>query len=147
MSFFNYLLLTLAFLPVWLKTFCCKQNNNSFKAVVRERAWKYALLSLADVEANYFMIKAYSMTLITTIQVLVYSVPNSMEPEFKLFFTQVIDAFILPITVFLSYLLLKHTFRYNQIVAVASALLGCALIILADLMVKNTDGKIIQIIF
>lgn len=67
-SAFNYALLSFICIPVWIITLY-KQKLN-FKEVFKNRAWKYFLLSIADVEANYFMVKAYSMTIITTIQVL-----------------------------------------------------------------------------
>lgn len=106
-SVLNYILLALIFIPVWL----LKRDDNR-SARFKSTWWKYLLVSVADVEGNYFMVKAYSLTIVTTIQV--------------------IDAFILPIAVILSYLLLKHSYRINHVISVVGCLLGCGLIIYAD---------------
>jgi solute carrier family 35 protein F1/2 len=37
--------------------------------IVKNKWWKYFLVSLADVEANFLIVKAYKHTLVTTIQV------------------------------------------------------------------------------
>lgn len=65
-SVFNYVLLSLVFIPIWLIK---NKYNKRVKEVFKKEWWKYFLVSLADVEANYFMVKAYSLTLVTTIQV------------------------------------------------------------------------------
>lgn len=113
----NYILLTVIYTPAWLiftndklKIFNCLKKN----------WWRYFLIALSDVEANYLMIKAYSLTVLTTIQV--------------------IDAFILPITLLLSYFVLKLKYRVNNILGVVLCLVGCALIILADSFVKIENG-------
>ena len=62
----NYVLLSVIFIPSWL----FKVNNaNEIRIRIRENWWKYLLVSLADVEANYLIVKAYSFTIVTTIQV------------------------------------------------------------------------------
>jgi hypothetical protein len=42
--------------------------------------WKYFVVCLADVEANYLMIKAYSYTKMTTIQVGITLVRVGVDP-------------------------------------------------------------------
>ena len=49
--------------------FVCANDTNKLKETLKKNWLKYLLLSLVDVEANYFVVKAYSMTLMTTIQV------------------------------------------------------------------------------
>jgi hypothetical protein len=53
--------------------------------------WKYALLAVADVEANYFVVKAYSYTSITSVMLL--------------------DCFTIPCVMVLSYFFLKAKAR------------------------------------
>jgi solute carrier family 35, member F1/2 len=62
----NYVLLTIIYAPIWIYF-----TNNKYEIIecLRKNWWKYFLIALADVEANYFMIKAYSQTIVTTIQV------------------------------------------------------------------------------
>lgn len=40
-----------------------------FKTRLKETGWKYFLLALCDVEANYLVVKAYQYTNLTSIQV------------------------------------------------------------------------------
>lgn len=69
---FNYILISVVFIPMWL--FKSKQKklnrNDDCNYSIKKAWWKYLIVSLADVEANYFIVKAYSLTIITTIQVL-----------------------------------------------------------------------------
>ena len=61
-SFFNYLLLALIFLSQLI-------YKGQFLVILRDRGWKYFLLGLIDVEANYLVVKAYQYTNLTSIQV------------------------------------------------------------------------------
>lgn len=62
-SFLNYLLLGL----IHTTTLACHPMN--FKKRLTETGWKYFLISLCDVEANYLVVKAYQYTNLTSIQV------------------------------------------------------------------------------
>lgn len=117
-TLFNYVLLTILYTPAW---FYVTNDHKSILDSLRQNWWRYLVISLADVEANYFMVKAYSYTVITTIQV--------------------IDASILPIALFLSYFLLKLSYKINNYIGVALCLVGCGLIVLADSLVKNLEGQ------
>lgn len=61
-SFFNYLLLALIFLSRLI-------YKGQFLQILRDRGWKYFVLGLIDVEANYLVVKAYQYTNLTSIQV------------------------------------------------------------------------------
>lgn len=113
-SVFNYILLACTFTPIWFY-----KNKTEFKSIIKAHWWKYLLLALADVEANYLIIKAYSLTIVTTIQV--------------------IDAFVLPITLLLSYIFLKLRYKSNNILGVICCLAGCSLIVTADYLVHIND--------
>ena len=65
-SVFNYGLLSCVFIPWWLIKMGGKQE---LLTILRKSGIFYFLVALADVEANYFIIKAYKYTLVTTIQV------------------------------------------------------------------------------
>ena len=72
----------------------------------------YFLLAIVDVEANFFIVKAYSLTIVTTIQI--------------------IDAFVVPCTFLLAYILLQTRYRCNHVLSVALCLVGCACIVAGD---------------
>lgn len=62
-SFLNYLLLGF----VYTTALACHPRD--FKTRLKETGWKYFLLALCDVEANYLVVKAYQYTNLTSIQV------------------------------------------------------------------------------
>uniref|UniRef100_A0A3Q4MVU5 Solute carrier family 35 member F2 n=1 Tax=Neolamprologus brichardi TaxID=32507 RepID=A0A3Q4MVU5_NEOBR len=64
-SFLNYLLLTVTYTTMLL----CRTGDGNFLQILKRRWWKYLLLGLVDVEANYTVVKAYQYTTITSIQV------------------------------------------------------------------------------
>ena len=45
-------------------------DSSKFKEVIKERGWKYVLLGIADVEANFLLVKAYTFTTLTSAQVI-----------------------------------------------------------------------------
>ena len=49
----------------------CRQDSEGrhLGIMLRQDGWKYAILGLIDVEANYLVVKAYTYTTITSIQV------------------------------------------------------------------------------
>ena len=84
------------------------------------------MLAFVDVEANFLIVKAYSLTIVTTIQI--------------------IDVFVLPATLVLSYFFLKQSFRLNHILGVIACLVGCGLIVAGDYFINPThfsDHKLI----
>ena len=60
--FFMYLLLSLVFGPVVI----CRKD---FLSVLKENWWKYLILGIIDVEANYLVVLAYKYTNMASIQV------------------------------------------------------------------------------
>ena len=53
---------------------------------------------------------------------------------------KVIDAFVLPITLVLSYFFLQLRYNGNNIIGVFGCLFGCAFIIIADYISKPSEG-------
>ena len=66
-SFLNYVLLCVVFTVM----LACRQDSEGrhLGIMLRQDGWKYAILGLIDVEANYLVVKAYTYTTITSIQV------------------------------------------------------------------------------
>lgn len=65
-GFANYFFLCLIYGTI----LACKSTyENGLINVIRSRGWKYALLALIDVEANYLVVRAYQYTNLTSVQV------------------------------------------------------------------------------
>ena len=60
--FFTYLLLALVYGPIVI----CKDN---FLDILKHNWWKYILIGIIDVEANYFVVLAYKYTNVSSVQV------------------------------------------------------------------------------
>lgn len=44
-------------------------GSDNLLEILKRKWWKYALLGLADVEANYLIVRAYQYTTLTSVQV------------------------------------------------------------------------------
>lgn len=64
-SFFNYVLLCLVFMII----LCCRKERRSLWEILRCWGWRYLLIAIVDVEANYLVVKAYAYTTVTSVQV------------------------------------------------------------------------------
>ena len=72
-SFLNYVLLCLVFTV----TLACRygdQNQCRLATLLKRDWWKYLILAGVDVEANYLVVKAYTYTTITSVQVQIYGI-------------------------------------------------------------------------
>ncbi|KAG9336257.1 hypothetical protein JZ751_002604, partial [Albula glossodonta] len=75
-SFLNYILLFL----VYTTTLAVRQGEENLLAILKRRWWKYMILGLIDIEANFLLIKAYQYTTLTSVQLHVTgSDPSSMS--------------------------------------------------------------------
>ncbi len=63
--FFTYLLLALVYGPIVV----CKKD---FHDILKHNWWKYVLIGIIDVEANYFVVLAYKYTNVASVQVMGY---------------------------------------------------------------------------
>ena len=70
-SFVNYLLLGL----VYGTMLSCRSEHNLI-SVLRHRGWRYFLVALLDVEANYLVVYAYQYTNLTSIQACICILAN-----------------------------------------------------------------------
>lgn len=105
-SFLNYLLLGL----IHTTTLAC--HPMEFKKRLTETGWKYFLISLCDVEANYLVVKAYQYTNLTSIQVL--------------------DCFSLVSVLVLSWIFLKVRYQFVHYSGVLICLAGITCLVIAD---------------
>lgn len=47
-------------------------GENNIVKILKTKWWKYFLMALTDVEANYTVVKAYQFTTLTSIQVRIF---------------------------------------------------------------------------
>ncbi|XP_062471340.1 solute carrier family 35 member F2 [Pezoporus occidentalis] len=116
-SFINYSLLLL----VYTTMLAFKTGSDSLWQILKHRWWKYAVLGLADVEANYMIVKAYQYTTLTSVQLL--------------------DCFGIPVLMALSWFILHARYRLIHFLAVAVCLLGVGAMVGADILAGRQDSE------
>ncbi|XP_054947572.1 uncharacterized protein [Physeter macrocephalus] len=63
-SFINYCLLFL----IYTVMLAFQSGSDNLLYILKKKWWKYILLGLADVEANYLIVRAYQYTTLTSVQ-------------------------------------------------------------------------------
>ncbi|MCI4386619.1 hypothetical protein PGIGA_G00064630 [Pangasianodon gigas] len=116
-SFLNYTLLLLTYTT----TLSLRKGQESIFQILKSKWWKYLLMALTDVEANYTVVKAYQFTTLTSIQLL--------------------DCFVIPVLMVLSWFFLKTRYRPLHFIAVAVCLLGVGAMVGADLLAGRDQGS------
>ncbi|XP_023775915.1 solute carrier family 35 member F2 [Cyanistes caeruleus] len=116
-SFINYSLLLL----VYTTMLAFRTGSGSLWQILKQKWWKYIFLGLADVEANYVMVKAYQYTTLTSVQLL--------------------DCFGIPVLMALSWFILRARYRLIHFLAVAICLLGVGTMVGADILSGREDGE------
>uniref|UniRef100_A0A672LDC4 Solute carrier family 35 member F2 n=1 Tax=Sinocyclocheilus grahami TaxID=75366 RepID=A0A672LDC4_SINGR len=116
-SFLNYTLLLLTYTLV----LAFRRGENNIVRILKTKWWKYFLMALTDVEANYTVVKAYQFTTLTSIQLL--------------------DCFVIPVLMVLSWIFLKTRYRPLHVIAVAVCLLGVGAMVGADLLAGRDQGS------
>ncbi|NXQ13086.1 S35F2 protein, partial [Peucedramus taeniatus] len=116
-SFINYLLLLLFYTTMLV----FRTGSDSLWQILKQRWWKYLIVGLADVEANYTIVKAYQYTTLTSVQLL--------------------DCFGIPVLMALSWFILRARYRLIHFVAVAICLLGVGTMVGADILSGRQEGE------
>ncbi|XP_044059931.1 solute carrier family 35 member F2-like [Siniperca chuatsi] len=115
-SFFSYTLLCVTYTTMLL----CRTGDGNILQILKRRWWKYLLLGLVDVEANYVVVKAYQYTTLTSVQLL--------------------DCFVVPVLMILSWWVLKTRYRPVHYIAVCICILGVGAMVGADLLAGRDQG-------
>lgn len=119
-SLCNYVLLAL-FYGSKLAFSTNEAGEKIFFQTMRTVGWKYLLLAVSDVMANYLIVKAYQFTSLTSVQVL--------------------DCFVIPVVMFLSWIVLKTRYKIVHFIGAGIALSGVACMISADVILgKSKQG-------
>uniref|UniRef100_A0A8C8SCF7 Solute carrier family 35 member F2 n=1 Tax=Pelusios castaneus TaxID=367368 RepID=A0A8C8SCF7_9SAUR len=118
-SFISYCLLLL----VYTTMLAFRKGTDSLLQILKGKWWKYILLALVDVEANYTIVKAYQYTTLTSVQLL--------------------DCFGIPVLMALSWFILHARYRLIHFIAVAVCLLGVGTMVGADIVAgrQNSEGS------
>ncbi|XP_044210808.1 solute carrier family 35 member F2-like isoform X2 [Thunnus albacares] len=121
-SFLNYTLLCTTYTTLLL----CRTGDGNILQILKSRWWKYLLLGLVDVEANYAVVKAYQYTTLTSVQLL--------------------DCFVVPVLMILSWWILKIRYRPVHYAAVCACLLGVGAMVGADVLAGRDQGSTTNIL-
>ncbi|XP_026860850.2 solute carrier family 35 member F2 isoform X1 [Electrophorus electricus] len=121
-SFLNYTLLLLTY----TLALAFRKGDGSIFQILKSKWWKYLLMALTDVEANYTVVKAYQFTTLTSIQLL--------------------DCFVIPVLMVLSWFFLKTRYKLLHFVAVVVCLLGVGAMVGADLLAGRDQGSHINVL-
>lgn len=121
-SFLNYALLLL----VYTSVLCIRKGERNILHILKTKWWKYLVMGLADVEANYTVVKAYQFTTLTSIQLL--------------------DCFVIPVLMVLSWFFLKTRYKLIHFVAVVVCLLGVGAMVGADVLAGRDQGSTTDVI-
>uniref|UniRef100_A0A0N4ZUC0 EamA domain-containing protein n=1 Tax=Parastrongyloides trichosuri TaxID=131310 RepID=A0A0N4ZUC0_PARTI len=115
-SFLNYFFLSF----IYGLSLIFSNGSESFVDIIKDRGWKYFLLAIVDVEANYLIVWAYQFTNLTSVQLL--------------------DCSVIPFVMILSYLFLRVRYLASHVIGVAFCLLGIAFLIWADVLDNKDDS-------
>ncbi|XP_066103584.1 solute carrier family 35 member F2 isoform X1 [Saccopteryx bilineata] len=116
-SFINYCLLFL----IYTVMLAFQSGSDNLLYILKKKWWKYILLGLADVEANYLIVRAYQYTTLTSVQLL--------------------DCFGIPVLMALSWFVLYARYRVIHFIAVAVCLLGVGTMVGADILAGREDNS------
>eukprot|EP00117_Sycon_ciliatum_P027157 scpid66470/ scgid22123/ Solute carrier family 35 member F2 len=89
-----------------------RKDSQELKEILRQRGWKYLVLSVIDVQANFAVVKAYQYTTLTSVQLL--------------------DGFSIPCVMLLSRFVLRSRFKLGHYIGVAVCVIGMATLIVTD---------------
>ncbi|XP_075940199.1 solute carrier family 35 member F1 [Anarhichas minor] len=115
-SFLNYILLFL----VYTTTLAVRQGEGNLLAILKQRWWKYMILGLIDIEANYLVLKAYQYTTLSSVQLL--------------------DCFVIPVVLLLSWFFLLVRYKAVHYVGAGLCLLGVGCMVGADILLGRQQG-------
>ncbi|GAB1294219.1 Solute carrier family 35 member F2 [Apodemus speciosus] len=155
-SFINYCLLFLVYTAMLAFR---SGSDNLLTEILKRKWWKYALLGLADVEANYLIVRAYQYTTLTSVQLACYISLDSLvltmywthnrstsaaqppTPNPKGYDYSLLDCFGIPVLMALSWFILRARYKVIHFIAVFVCLLGVGTMVGADILAGREDNS------
>ncbi|XP_066922154.1 solute carrier family 35 member F2-like [Clytia hemisphaerica] len=113
-AFFMYVILASTF-GVYAAT------RKEFKTIVRKHWWKYLIVAILDVEANYLLTKAYTYTTLTSVQLC--------------------DSFTIPTTMVISFIFLRIRYKVIHYIGVILCIGGAVCLIFTDGNDKSNNAR------
>lgn len=108
---------------VYTGSYIYQKGFKSWLELQRKRGWRYFLLALVDVEANYLMVKAFSMTSMLSVMLL--------------------DTWTIPVVVTLSIWFLRVRYKMVHYVGVLVCVSGMIFLALSDASLSSVAPKIL----
>ncbi|XP_061610066.1 solute carrier family 35 member F1-like isoform X2 [Phyllopteryx taeniolatus] len=115
-SFLSYIMLFL----VYTTTLAVRQGEGNLLAILKQRWWKYMVLGLIDIEANYLILKAYQYTTLPSVQLL--------------------DCFVIPVVLLLSWFFLLVRYKAVHIAGTVLCLLAIGCTVGADVLLGRQQS-------
>ncbi|KAF5218181.1 hypothetical protein ECC02_008893 [Trypanosoma cruzi] len=117
-----YAFIFTVYAPIFLLLYIRNRHRRFFNFVFLQKPWKYAVLGLIDMEANFFIVKAFQYTDMISVQLL--------------------NCFNIPCVFVLSFFILKMRFAVTHIVGCLVATTGLVVLIVldADGVTRNKVG-------
>lgn len=109
-SFVNYCLLNAVFTPYTIYKYGW---NKWFKLIIRD-GWRFFILAFADVQGNYFVVKAFAYT--------------------NLLSAQLLNCWAVVMVCILSFFFLKVRYRWAQLVGIFVCIAGLVLVVVSDVL-------------
>lgn len=120
-SLFNYVILGLVFTPYTVYRYGFKK----WIKLIWKDGWKYFLFAFADVEGNYFVVKAYAYTNILSASLL--------------------DNFAIVVVVVLSFFLLKVRYHWTKLLGIVVCVGGMVLLVVSDWLTDKDSPAVDQV--
>ncbi|XP_010290291.1 PREDICTED: solute carrier family 35 member F1-like, partial [Phaethon lepturus] len=95
-------------------------GEENLLAILKRRWWKYMILGIIDIEANYLVVKAYQYTTLTSVQLL--------------------DCFVIPVVILLSWFFLLVRYKAVHFIGIVVCILGMGCMAGADVLVGRQQG-------
>ncbi|KAJ7399053.1 Solute carrier family 35 member F1 [Pitangus sulphuratus] len=96
------------------------KREENLLAILKRRWWKYMILGIIDIEANYLVVKAYQYTTLTSVQLL--------------------DCFVIPVVILLSWFFLLVRYKAVHFIGIVVCILGMGCMAGADVLVGRQQG-------
>ncbi|KAK9471152.1 uncharacterized protein V1510DRAFT_421001 [Dipodascopsis tothii] len=120
-TLFNYAILAVVFTPYLVYRYGVRK----YARMQLRDCWKYFLLAFADVEGNYFVVKAYSYTTLLSAELL--------------------DNWTIVVVVVISFFLLRVRYHWSQYVGIVVCIVGMVLVVMAD-MLTDKDYQAVNMV-